>query len=68
VIATIGYVIIVSLGDAAGARYRVPIIPLLALLAALGMQYSVRRLLRHWREPVTACEADLVTSSATASS
>jgi 4-amino-4-deoxy-L-arabinose transferase-like glycosyltransferase len=68
VIATIGYVIIVSLGDAAGARYRVPIIPLLALLAALGMQYSVRRLLRHWREPVTACEADLVTSTATASS
>jgi 4-amino-4-deoxy-L-arabinose transferase-like glycosyltransferase len=72
VIATIGYVIVVSLGDAAGARYRIPIIPMLALLGALGMQYSVqysvRRLRRRRREPVSGREADLVTSTATASS
>jgi 4-amino-4-deoxy-L-arabinose transferase-like glycosyltransferase len=65
--ATIGYVIVVSAGDAAGARYRVPVIPMLALLAALGMQYSVRRLRRRRQEPVSGREAKLVTSTATAS-
>jgi 4-amino-4-deoxy-L-arabinose transferase-like glycosyltransferase len=45
VVATVAYVVVVSTGDAAYARYRVPIIPLLALLAANGVQWSVRRLL-----------------------
>jgi 4-amino-4-deoxy-L-arabinose transferase-like glycosyltransferase len=54
VIATIGYVLVVSLGDAAGARYRVPIIPLLALLAALGVQHAVGRLRSRRSEPASA--------------
>ena len=44
VVVTIGYVVIVSTGDAAGARYRVPVIPLLALLAACGLQSGVQKL------------------------
>jgi len=56
VIATIGYVIVVSAGDAAGARYRVPIVPLLALLAANGVQWSVRRLRSRGRHPASSPE------------
>jgi 4-amino-4-deoxy-L-arabinose transferase-like glycosyltransferase len=56
VIATIGYVIVVSTGDAAYARYRVPIIPLLALLAANGAQWSVRRLRNRGRQPASSPE------------
>jgi hypothetical protein len=44
VIATIGYVIVISVGDAAYTRYRIPVIPLLVLLAANGIRWSVRRL------------------------
>jgi hypothetical protein len=44
VIATIGYVLVISAGGGAGARYRTPIVPLVALLAALGIQYCVRKL------------------------
>jgi 4-amino-4-deoxy-L-arabinose transferase-like glycosyltransferase len=54
VIATVGYVIIVSTGDAAYARYRVPIIPLLALLAANGVQWSVRRLRSRGGHPASS--------------
>ena len=42
VIATIGYVLVISAGAEADARFRTPIIPLLALLAALGLQSIVR--------------------------
>ena len=63
VVATIGYVIVISAGDAAGARYRVPVIPMLALLAALGMQYSVRKLRRRRWHPVSPQEPDLVAST-----
>jgi hypothetical protein len=55
VIATIGYVIAVSTGDAAGARYRVPVIPMLALLAVNGVLWGVRRLRRD-RHPANAPE------------
>jgi len=41
VIATMGYVILVSAGTAADARFRTPLVPLLALLAALGIQRSL---------------------------
>jgi hypothetical protein len=50
VIVTIAYVIVVSTGDAAYARYRVPIVPLLALLAANGVRWSVRRLRSRGRQ------------------
>ena len=43
VVATIGYVMLVSAGGAAYARLRTPVIPLLALLAAMGVQHCVRR-------------------------
>jgi 4-amino-4-deoxy-L-arabinose transferase-like glycosyltransferase len=66
VIATIGYVILISAGDAAGARYRVPIIPMLALLAALGVQASVRKLRSARPQPVQASGRYLVTSTAPA--
>jgi 4-amino-4-deoxy-L-arabinose transferase-like glycosyltransferase len=56
VIATIAYVIVVSTGDAAYARYRVPIIPLLALLAANGVLWSVRRLRSRGPHPASAPE------------
>jgi 4-amino-4-deoxy-L-arabinose transferase-like glycosyltransferase len=60
-IATIGYVIIVSTGDAAGARYRVPVVPMLALLAALGVQYSVQKL--HNSPPRPVIDRQLVGSA-----
>jgi Dolichyl-phosphate-mannose-protein mannosyltransferase len=41
VVATIGYVMLVSAGAAAYARLRTPIIPLLALLAALGVRHAL---------------------------
>lgn len=41
VIATIGYVLVVSAGAQAYARFRTPLIPLLALLAALGLRSIV---------------------------
>jgi 4-amino-4-deoxy-L-arabinose transferase-like glycosyltransferase len=66
VIATIGYVIIISLGDAAGARYRVPVIPLLALLAALGIQHSLRGLRSPRPQSVRVRDRRLVTSTAPA--
>jgi hypothetical protein len=56
VIATIGYVIAVSTGDAAGARYRVPVIPMLALLAVNGVLWGVRRLRSRDRHPANAPE------------
>jgi hypothetical protein len=46
VVATLGYVMLVSAGAAAYARLRTPVIPLLALLAALGIQYCMRHLRR----------------------
>jgi CHASE2 domain-containing sensor protein len=65
-IATIGYVIIVSTGDAAGARYRVPVIPMLALLAAQGIQYSLRRVRNSRRQPDPPDDRPLVTASGVA--
>jgi 4-amino-4-deoxy-L-arabinose transferase-like glycosyltransferase len=46
VVATVGYVMVTSAGSAAYARFRTPVIPLLALLAAMGIRYCVRRLRR----------------------
>src|SRR5262245_56342503 len=42
VVATVGYVLVVSAGAAAYARLRAPVVPLLALLAALGVRHCVR--------------------------
>jgi 4-amino-4-deoxy-L-arabinose transferase-like glycosyltransferase len=58
VIATLGYVIVVSTGDAAYARYRVPIIPLLALLAANGVQWAVRRLRSRGGDPASSPQSE----------
>jgi len=44
VVATIGYVILVSAGAAAYARLRTPIVPMVALLTALGVKVCVSRL------------------------
>ena len=63
-LATVGYIIIVSTGDAAGARFRVPVIPMLALLAAHGIQWSVRRLGNRERGPATGPAPRVVTSGA----
>jgi 4-amino-4-deoxy-L-arabinose transferase-like glycosyltransferase len=63
VVVTIGYVVIVSTGDAAGARYRVPVIPLLALLAALGIQHGVRTLRSRRRSPAGAQAAQRETAA-----
>jgi hypothetical protein len=57
-IATIGYVIVISTGDAAGARYRVPVIPMLALLGVNGIQWSVRRLRSRGRHSATGRELE----------
>jgi 4-amino-4-deoxy-L-arabinose transferase-like glycosyltransferase len=43
VVATIAYVVVISAGTNAYSRFRTPVIPLLALLAALGVRYAVRR-------------------------
>jgi 4-amino-4-deoxy-L-arabinose transferase-like glycosyltransferase len=59
VIATIGYVILISLGDAAYARYRIPVIPLLVLLAANGIRWSVLALSSRQRHPAGALEPRL---------
>ena len=64
VIATIGYVLLISLGAAAYARYRSPAIPLLALLAANGIRWSVRSLRGRWGRPATAREPQLGLPSA----
>jgi 4-amino-4-deoxy-L-arabinose transferase-like glycosyltransferase len=64
VIATIVYVIVISTGDAAYARYRVPIIPLLALLAANGVQWSVRRLRSRGAHPASSAEFETRDSEA----
>ena len=42
VISLIVYVIVVSAGANSGARFRTPLVPLLALLAALGTRQVVR--------------------------
>jgi hypothetical protein len=44
VVATVGYTLAVSAGAAAYARLRAPVVPLLALLAALGVRHCVRLL------------------------
>jgi 4-amino-4-deoxy-L-arabinose transferase-like glycosyltransferase len=41
VAATVAYVIVISAGQAAYARFRTPVVPLLALLAAYGLHRSV---------------------------
>jgi 4-amino-4-deoxy-L-arabinose transferase-like glycosyltransferase len=46
VIATIGYTMLISTGTAGDARFRSPLVPLIALLAALGIRHSLRRLRR----------------------
>jgi hypothetical protein len=46
IVATIAYVMLVSAGAAAYARLRTPIVPLLALLAAMGVKGCVSRLRR----------------------
>ena len=43
VVTTVGYVMLVSAGAAAYARLRSPVIPLLAILAAMGVRYCVGR-------------------------
>jgi hypothetical protein len=49
VVATIAYLMLVSAGAAAYARLRTPIVPLLALLAAMGVKVCVSRLRRSAR-------------------
>jgi hypothetical protein len=49
VVATIAYVMLVLAGAAAYARLRTPIVPLLALLAAMGVKVCVSRLRRSAR-------------------
>jgi 4-amino-4-deoxy-L-arabinose transferase-like glycosyltransferase len=56
VVATVGYVIVVSAGAAAEARFRIPIVPLLALLAALGLQHTMRYLRQGAAPPAAANE------------
>ena len=46
VIVTIGFVILMSAGKAGDARFRAPLVPLIALLAALGVRDCVHRLRR----------------------
>jgi 4-amino-4-deoxy-L-arabinose transferase-like glycosyltransferase len=46
VIVTIGYVILISTGTAGDARFRSPLVPLIALLAALGIRHSLENLRR----------------------
>jgi hypothetical protein len=46
VIITIGFVILMSAGRAGDARFRAPLVPLIALLAALGVRHCVERLRR----------------------
>jgi 4-amino-4-deoxy-L-arabinose transferase-like glycosyltransferase len=46
VIVTVGFVILMSAGRAGDARFRAPLVPLIALLAALGVRDCVERL-RH---------------------
>jgi hypothetical protein len=43
-IATIGYVMVISAGTAADARFRAPLVPLLAVVAAMGVRITVRSL------------------------
>jgi hypothetical protein len=64
VVATVVYVIVVSTGDAAYARYRVPIVPLLALLAANGVQWSLRRLRSRGGHPTSSTEFETRDSEA----
>lgn len=45
-IATIAFVILMSPGTAGDARFRAPLVPLIALLAALGIRHCVDRLRR----------------------
>jgi 4-amino-4-deoxy-L-arabinose transferase-like glycosyltransferase len=45
-IVTIGYVILISTGKAGDARFRTPLVPLIALLAALGVRQCVQRFRR----------------------
>jgi hypothetical protein len=54
VVGTVGYVIVISAGAAAEARFRIPIIPLLALLAALGLQHTVRLVRRRAAQEAAA--------------
>jgi hypothetical protein len=44
VIVTIGFMILMSAGKAGDARFRAPLVPLIALLAALGVRDCVDRL------------------------
>jgi hypothetical protein len=46
VIVTIGFVILMSAGMAGDARFRAPLVPLIALLAALGVRHCIGRLRR----------------------
>jgi 4-amino-4-deoxy-L-arabinose transferase-like glycosyltransferase len=52
VIATIGYVILISAGTAGDARFRAPLVPLIALLAAHGIRQSARTIHRRQVPPV----------------
>ncbi|HEY5173086.1 MAG TPA: hypothetical protein VIK54_15285, partial [Acidimicrobiia bacterium] len=52
VISLIAYVIVVSAGAEAGARFRTPIVPLLALLVAQGVRFLVASARRRQRVPV----------------
>ena len=42
VLLTIGYFVLISAGGEAEARFRVPIVPLLAIAAAAGVQSATR--------------------------
>ena len=66
VITTIAYVLAVSAGAGAYARYRTPLIPLLGLLAALGVQSAVRRLRSGRPHSMQALGRRAATSGATA--
>ena len=59
VITLIVYVLLVSGGANSGARFRAPLVPLLALLAALGLRALVLRLTSERRGPVTGSTASV---------
>jgi hypothetical protein len=60
VIVTIAYVILISTGKAGDARFRTPLVPLIALLAALGIRYCVQRVRRVAAAPPAVRQEDPV--------
>jgi thiosulfate reductase cytochrome b subunit len=51
VISLVAYVVVISAGVEAGARFRTPIVPLLALLAAQGVRFVIASARDRQRQP-----------------